>query len=279
MKLIYTLFTVALLFTGLQSSAQEVDRDRPTNKDGKQILPETGDFALGIQGTDFLRYAGNFFSKTSTNEAPSFSSVNNSFYLKRFIANDKVLRLSFDVNAIGINNIYANVKDDQNENNILDLKEVTDVHKSSSYSNGIGMALEKRRGYGRLQGFYGAGVSFTFGGTDEVFTYGNLMAATNLTPTSFNGSNSTRTLESGSSFFGLGAMGFIGVEYFVARKISLQGEIGWGLNYNWNSAINVLYETMLGEDRVEYSKISDIKSRTIKYNNKPSSAIGIMFHF
>lgn len=70
MNLKQKLITLALLFVGFNALAQDAERDRPTNKDGKQILPEKGDIAIGIQANSFLQYAGNIFGKTNTNGSP-----------------------------------------------------------------------------------------------------------------------------------------------------------------------------------------------------------------
>lgn len=55
MNLKQKLITLALLFVGFNALAQDAERDRPTNKDGKQILPEKGDIAIGIQANSFLQ--------------------------------------------------------------------------------------------------------------------------------------------------------------------------------------------------------------------------------
>ena len=66
MKKSLTLLALAL---GISTSfAQELK-----SKKEEMILPEAGDWGLAIDADPFLRYAGNFFGKTTTNAAPTFN--------------------------------------------------------------------------------------------------------------------------------------------------------------------------------------------------------------
>ncbi|MES2681013.1 MAG: hypothetical protein V4635_14060, partial [Bacteroidota bacterium] len=58
-----------------------------TSKKGEPILPEKGDWAIGIDATPFLNYIGNFFG--TPNSAPSFTWLtnNNTIVGKYFIDN------------------------------------------------------------------------------------------------------------------------------------------------------------------------------------------------
>lgn len=280
MNLKQKLMTLAILFVGFGSFAQDAERDRPTNKDGKQILPEKGDIAIGIQANEFLQYAGNFFGKTNSNSDPQFSGYNNTIFLKKFIDQNTAIRANVSLQRSGNTQIYNDVADDQATNDPLNIAQVQDVRSLANYNNTIGLALEKRRGYGRLQGFYGAGISVNFGGNTQDFSYGNEMSAANPRPSSYLGTPTTRTLQTTDSYFGIGANAFTGVEYFVARKISLQGEIGWGLSYDWSNDASTLTETMLSGERVEYTRNNgNDENRSLNYGNNVRSNIGVFFHF
>src|SRR5690606_31039544 len=90
----------------------------------------------------------------------------------------------------------------------------------------LGLGYEMRRGYGRLQGYYGGELSVGFANSSEKYTYGNAITSTNTNPSSaFSGTPRTLTAKNGGAFF-FGIGGFAGVEYFVAPKISLGGELG-----------------------------------------------------
>ena len=266
----------------LAASAQEAkEQDRPTNKDGKQILPVKGDFAIGIQADPFLEYAGNFFGKSSNNNSPDFTSLSNAINIKKFLDDNTAVRASIRLQKSGNTRVYGDTRDDNASTDPLNTAQVTDKIKSANYQNAIGLAIEKRRGYGRLQGFYGGGVSLNFNNSKTEYTYGNQMSSANPRPSTFGtGTRTTRTLEEADNSAGLGASGFIGVEYFVARKISLQGEFGWGVNYNFSGSSESSQETILNGERTVYSRNNgDDAIKSFTYGNNVSSQIGIFFHF
>jgi hypothetical protein len=105
----------------------------------------------------------------------------------------------------------------------------------------ISIGIEKRRGYRRLQGFYGGEIGFGNTGSRYNVTYGN--AYSDLHPTYFtndfnsgsvtsydpqSGSVSSRVKKSTSTGgFRFGVRGFVGIEYFIFAKISIGAEYGW----------------------------------------------------
>ena len=273
---------VLFAFCTLAASAQDAnEQDRPTNKDGKQILPVKGDIGIGIQATPFFNYAGNFFGKTSNNGSPSFTSLSNSINVKKFLDNNTAVRVSLNLQKSGNTRVYGDTRDDNASTDPLNTAQVTDKIKSANYQNAIGVSLEKRRGYGRLQGFYGAGVSLSFTNSKSEYTYGNQMSSSNPSPSTYGtGTRTTRTLESADNAAGIGASGFLGVEYFVARKISVQGEFGWGFNYNYAGSSESSQETMLNGERTVYTRnTGDDAIKSFTYGNNVSSQLGIFFHF
>jgi hypothetical protein len=209
-----------------------------TSKKGEPILPEEGDWGIGVDATPFLNYAGNFFGKTASNSAPTwdFLSGNQTIVGKYFkdatTAYRAAIRLGFGSSK---NSNYVN--DDTNTS--PDPKFVQDT-KSTSF-NGIGLSagLEMRKGKTRLQGYYGGEVGLFIGGMKDKFTYGNAFSSTNMTPTSTDwttmtsGAAVSRTTEHKyGSMFQFGLRGFIGAEYFVLPKMSIGGEFGWGLGFS-----------------------------------------------
>ena len=273
---------VLFAFCTLGASAQEAkEQERPTNKDGKEILPEKGDFAIGIQADPFLEYAGNFFGKSNNNNSPDFTSLSNSINVKKFLDNNTAVRASLRLQKSGNTRVYGDTRDDNASTDPLNTAQVTDKIKSATYQNAIGIAIEKRRGYGRLQGFYGGGISLSFTNSKNEYTYGNQMSSANPRPSTFGtGTSSNRTLENADNSSAVGASGFVGVEYFVARKISLQGEFGWGINYNFSGSRETSQETMLNGERTVYSRnTGDDAVKSFTYGNNVSSQIGIFFHF
>jgi hypothetical protein len=146
-----------------------------------------------------------------------------------------------------------------------------DVRRASTRNIVLGVGLEKRRGKTRLQGIYGADLLVWGGNTRERFKYGNDLTQSDNTSTAFNenlnasgngsaivyttdwstqgyATNVTTALtgyqrvdgaralkRKTNGVIGVGVRAFIGVEYFVAPKVSIGGEFGWGLGYQLNT--------------------------------------------
>jgi hypothetical protein len=105
----------------------------------------------------------------------------------------------------------------------------------------LSAGMEFRRGYRRLQGFYGAEIGFGQTGARQSVQYGNAFSDqyaiqyTNFqsgSTVSFNPNNTARTTRDVETKFRggirLGARAFVGVEYFIFSKISIAVEYGWG---------------------------------------------------
>ena len=225
-----------LLSFALATAVVAVNAQDMTSKRGVPILPEADEWALGIDATPFLEYAGNLFTDTQ-NDGPSFDFTrNNTLWFKK--VRDEgfhyrgLLRIGF-----GSNTTQNNVRLDPDTMTIPVY--VNDERKTSSMNITIGAGFEKRRGKGRLQGYYGPELSVSFGSSSTEFTYGNTFSADNETPTittNFDIGNDpgtasgSRTTEiNDGSTFGIGLRGFVGLEYFFAPKLSIGGEFGWGL--------------------------------------------------
>lgn len=101
-----------------------------------------------------------------------------------------------------------------------------DVTKNSGFNVRLGAGKEWRRGYGRLQGVYGGEALLSVRSNKTTNEYGNDIE--DEFPTG--GSRTTET-KSGLNF-GIGVRGFLGVEYFIAPKMSLGAEYGYALTFN-----------------------------------------------
>jgi hypothetical protein len=216
------------------AQAQEGSTSAPVlNKRGVALLPQKGDFAIGIEATPFLEYAGNFFSMAGNNQAPTFEGINNTIYGKYFWKNDKeAIRASLHMN-FRRQTFKGVVTDDETiANDPLNVNAtVVDVMKDGGYDVELWAGYEFRRGHGRLQGFYGGELGLGLGRDMNTYEYANPMTALNTMPSTENfGSNiiggTQRILEDKSDptfTFGLGA--FAGVEYFFAPQMSIGGEL------------------------------------------------------
>ena len=281
MKMKKSVLALALAFGVTSAFAQDL-----TSKKGEPILPEAGDWAIGIDASPFLNYAGNFFGKTATNKAPRFNFLNTDssgasimqivgkYFVDESTAYRGGVRLGFG--STKTTTLVQQVG--QSDPNVT----VENTVKNSGNGIYLSAGLEKRKGKTRLQGYYGGELGIGLSGSKTTNTYGNALTSTNQN----GGAPRTLSVKQGSTFM-LGIRGFIGVEYFVLPKISLGGEFGWGLG---------LSSTGQGEKTTEQwdtgtNAVKPITSKTGKVsmfgidtdnNNSvfgPAASLRMNFHF
>jgi hypothetical protein len=245
---------ISFLLAGIVSiyaRAQEITTSNTlVNKNGVRILPQAGDYALGIGANAFLDYLGNIMNNSENNTTRfTYPNMENTIYGKYFVTDQMAYRAKARI-GFSIMTHANNVQNDENPYEKVEDKMVTDIANII-----LSLGFEKRRGSHRIQGFYGMEGAIGFKKLSVTYTYGNAFSPTNQTPTTtidfdykYSTNPSSRKLENSSNLsFGIGARGFVGVEYFIAPKISLAGEFGWGLQitlagknvnktetWNWN---------------------------------------------
>lgn len=237
--------------------------DVPLNRKGHQILPKKGDIALGFNAVPMLDLVFNSLRYVSlnggnvaqangqANNANSFvQSSNNQIVGKYFLDDKTAIRAK-----VGMNTISGWMKNQVQDAEVMykaTLGTTQDMQAASlirvedklNYSKSnilFTVGYEKRRGYRRLQGFYGGEIGI--GGTSarQTVSYGNAFSdvyavqytnnfnsfgVSTQNPTSGRTVRNLYTKERGGVRFGL--RGFIGIEYFVFSKISVAAEYGWG---------------------------------------------------
>ncbi|MBL7690838.1 MAG: hypothetical protein JNM41_04535 [Flavipsychrobacter sp.] len=218
---------------------------------GHEVLPQKGEWALGVSATGFLGYMGNLMNNTAGNTAPAFNTANtaNAFAIGNLggwgISGKymKTATMAYRVRVLANfgSNTYSNfVAKNTLTPDPLNPQFVEDKLTINYSTVMVGAGFEKRRGSGRVQGIYGAELLAGVNGSTRDFTYGNGFSATFLAPVSTSdfafgtsGANAVRKRFSstGTSFL-FGARAFAGVEYFIAPKISLGGEIGYTLGFS-----------------------------------------------
>jgi hypothetical protein len=252
-----SVLALALAFGVTTAFAQDL-----TSKKGEPILPEAGDWGLGVDAAPFINFAGNLFNNSSANNTPSWNFLtSNQTIAGKYFTDEKTayrgaVRLGFG-STTDKNYVTQDIGTGTPSN-----PPATVVDKRTMSDNGIGLSggIEMRRGKTRLQGYYGGEVGIWFGGSKTKYTYGNAAStSTNgLDPTSTDwstyvagsgagtlasGVGRTTESKSGSSIqFGL--RGFIGAEYFILAKISVAGEFGWGLGFTSRGDGSVTREEM-----------------------------------
>lgn len=230
------------------------EKNEFVSKNGHQVLPKKGDWALGINASSLMQYFGNLANAENFNSSPRFNQIDKNLptatiWGKYFIADDLAWRGGLDIFADNDRDRFR-VNDDNSTNPDDALFDVRDI---SRYGFTASLGLEKRKGNSRLQGVYGADVYFHYTTNNTTaIEYGNDITQSNQNPSSINFGNPTpvptpalgsRIVEANfGNDLDVGLRGFIGVEYFFAPKISVGGELYWGISYVNTGETSVTFE-------------------------------------
>lgn len=288
-KIIFGL--ASCLFLASVANAQ----DEPIkNKNGRVILPETGDFALGFNAVPIFTFIGNAFNGNLNNNSMGqnkFASIfgQNTIFGKYFLSSKNAIRVDF---RLGIHS--GTFKSDV-FNDLANSPDsfVVDKAKLLNQNYTIGAGYEWRLGKGRLQGVVGGSLFYSFASaTKGTYEYGNAFSDGNAAPTSTIWNNFGNILGSGAhgervskmrggNTWGVGARLFAGVEYFVAPKISIGAEFGWSLGYSQTGTSKTTVESWNAA-----SSLLVTKERILSGNNRFDAdtdnfngALYILFHF
>jgi hypothetical protein len=232
MKKVKFLALGVLLSAGVMAQEQAQTSSTLTTKKGTVIFPQAGDYALGFDAIPVLNFglnAVNIMNNTGDKaQHPGYAGVNQVLFGKYFLNDNLAVRARLGINTnntttrtFGDDPLYDGTGDAENI-----LLSTTNA-ANSAYNFGAG--LEWRRGHNRLQGYYGAEALLGFG-TNRTNTKYEIAYNQRAEDVNYVDEGDSRTLKDndGVSFM-VGARGFVGVEYFVAPKISIGAEFGWGL--------------------------------------------------
>lgn len=275
-------FIVSTMFGYAQeqeSSAASSNGEMLKTKKGQEILPREGDIALGFNTVpmiDFLlnslRYVSVFGGNAGTSSNTAFNAIqytenaNNQIVGKYYLDAQTAVRVRFGYNTLAgavINPVQdalamaAAVNGTQDDIDAASLILVDDKIQFRKKNISLAVGYEKRRGYGRLQGFYGGELRYNKARVKEAVEYGNIFssdheveytsnfnsgATSSLNPSTSN--DRSRLLEAKyRSDFGIGVRGFIGAEYFFLPKMSVAVEYGFGWAYAFQNKEETKYET------------------------------------
>lgn len=249
---------VTTLLTSMLSHAQEASSGDEVikNKKGHEILPKKGDIGLGFNTIPILdMFLGTLNRATpfagSSNVVSFVQASNNQIVGKYYLDATTAIRGRVGINTLS-GSMTAQVQDAKamynaslgtlDDMNAASLIRVDDKLKFSKRNVLITVGYEKRRGYRRLQGFYGGEIGFGTTGSKQSVEYGNdfsdqypvqftnnfnSFGVTTVNPIA--AGRTTRTLEAkNTGGIRFGVRGFIGIEYFIFSKISIGAEYGWG---------------------------------------------------
>jgi hypothetical protein len=213
------------LSLALASAVAFANAQDMTSKKGVPILPESGDWSISFDAVPFLNYIGNAFNGTSNNSVfAGWADTSNFTIVGKWVRDNNMayrgkVRIGFG--SMSSDNIHATANPSAPANTT-----VTDETSVSNMNITLSGGIQKWRGKGRVQGYYGAELGFTIGsGPDTSYTYGDPLDA------SWNPGPRTKEINAGSTF-GINLRGFIGVEYFLAPKMSIAAEYGWGIAFS-----------------------------------------------
>ena len=286
-----TVMLMALVLT-VSMFAQENNKDGEVNmmsKRGEYILPVEGDFALGINALPMVNYFGNLFNGTAGNSTGfrtfthTLTSTTPVLFGKYYLTDKTAIRAGL---LIGV----YNETDRQNvmmNQQIPDPKvTVTDVMKSTETDLGIGADYLMYRGKGRVQGFYGGGITLNYTKTKANYTYGNLITTEFPSPYWFDFANGTTTSGgdrilsiSDDRSIGVILSGVVGVEYFIAPKISIGGEFRLGLYTGYDMKGITTVERWTGTEREIETLPKAANDGRIAFRNASTGSLFMMFHF
>jgi hypothetical protein len=239
------------LCIGVAASAQS--NDQIQNKKGVDLMPVSGEFAVGIGvglnsitgwvGSMFGYTGYNSFSQTYVNN-PLFTGSSVSIWGKYMVSDNNALRMSIS-NFGNDNSTSYKVFDDRSNDPDSTVVDKARFNSSITY---VSAGWEFRRGKTRLRGIYGGDAVLSWQNSHNSYTYGNNLGATNLTPTTdgampvWNNTWGRTTQVRNGATFGIGVRAFVGVEYFIAPKICIGTEFGWRAMFEKTGVSKTDYE-------------------------------------
>ncbi|MFW6249107.1 MAG: hypothetical protein ACOC4J_04990 [Bacteroidota bacterium] len=283
------LFFLAIIFA-FSATAQDTEGEENTEKkatDMDKILPASGDYAIGFDATPLFNFAlnaVNIMNNTgATAQHPGYvSGFNQTIIGKYFVDKSTAYRVTVGINSNS--SATTSFDDHPYDSSGGEPVEYKDVTKNRSMNVSIGGGLEKRRGYGRLQGFYGGEAIIGLNSSAAINKYGLEMDSATVNDVI----GDTRTLKSKDGLgFSIGLRGFVGVEYFFLPKMAVGAEFGWGFMYSINPRGSVETESWNATDQeaeIEEDKGST-KTRTSGfsvdqgYNSGAAGALKLTIHF
>lgn len=296
MKYIISLIILALGFSTISSAqvdslsnSKRVQKVTLVSKKGINILPEKGEIAIGIDAVPILYYIGGIFSNNHAS-TPEFTYGSDfgglaGIYVKYMLESDLAVRANFRFDFGSITDIYNVAKStlayDPNAPEFVE-----DLVTTKSNAIHIAIGLEKMRGKSRIQGKYGASVIFGYNKYTNSYNYGNSITNEFNTPETYNNTyvNGGRVIK---DYFDkglyLGVRGHLGIEIFIAPKLSIGGEFGYSFIYRWAQNRTTEYQYWNSSEQTVSTVITKTNSNGIDDIvfgiDRLDGAINMFFYF
>ena len=260
-----------------------------------------GTWALGFNAVPVLNFGLNMvnvFANTGQDANGLLASptgLDQTLFVRYYLRDNIALRGSLRLVASDTTtiNYYEDPRDVVDpEVDAGDRTEVSDTSTTSTSNVIAGGGAEWRHSFGRFEGFMGAEGFLGFGGSKTTTEYGWKF--------SDRGANAPeqqagRTLTNdGGTSVGLGARGFVGVEYFVLPELSISAEYGLGASYSispngvivtetWETSTNddgdVTGEAVTREAKTDASQVIALTNDTGLNQVAANSAVALRLNF
>ena len=225
-----TVLFAAALFTVAAATAQTGEI---TSAKGENWLSQDGDWGLTFSAAPLLNYAGNLFNQGNNTDVIQLNSLWGKG--STFGGPDRGIVIGgkklVDANTAYRGRIRIGFGSNKQTEQVdaipqptpppTPATQVDNTIKDSYLGITLGGGIEKRVGSTRVVGIYGGELDFSIGSSKRTFEYGNALSAQNTA--------SRTTEQKFGSTFGLAVYGFAGVEWFAAPKLSIGGEVNWGV--------------------------------------------------
>lgn len=235
---------------------EEEKTEQKASRDYSTWLPAAGDWSLGFSLDPIASFIGNMFNGNTDNylrDLAGESMVNNMFSIMGgYMITDQLgVRANIGLNISRMHDHAYVVDDLAKMADPLSRSKVEDIVNSASTSGSIALGADYRVGKRSVQGVFGGGLVYAFSAFNTTYKYGNAITEANQRPT-IDGSYDVydsympyaRPLKNFnySGMHTFGAYASVGVEWFVAPKISLGANVNLYLLYQWTPNRYVTYE-------------------------------------
>lgn len=274
MKHILTILT-AIALCSLPFTAQAQSEE--------DYLPKAGDLGLSV--------SANPLSQIATGVSPTSTQPLVSIAGKYMVSDKSALFLNVGwIYNYNHNNYYAN-DDAALYLDPFSRAKVIDTEENHITGLNISFGGERRIGKGKVQGVFGGGIMYAFSYYDSRYSYGNAITSINQNPSTglylpptpvvpgFNYLRPTHIFSDVPTHqFGL--VGYAGVEWFVAPKISVGARINLSATYFWAQGTYGDYEgyNYLTGQVEEWTELLRPSSHGFRFN-RDNVGMDISFNF
>ena len=251
---------LAIVLAAAASFAHAQDNPVLMSKNGTPILPETGEWAIGFDAAPFFDVIKGLFSSSDSVSSTYTNFTRNhplTIYGKKVKDASTIWRAGARLGFGSTKTEYPILRDsiDNTPPTLLDNQVYVNDRVKVSYTNiRLGFGIEKRKGKGRIQGYYGPELWLGMGSAKTTHEFANQFSGQVLDSVSGNvvagnedpstaipnaiigttpqGHNIYVNEGKTGSTLSIGLRGFVGVEYFFMAKASIGLELGWGLMFS-----------------------------------------------